>query len=156
MSGEKLAGAYPSCVFETIAGLCFVVGGWWVFRCVQAILRGVLSRNWPETEGRIRSVKIVKKFNRRGREIWREELEYAYAVNGTRYRGTRRQFGVPARYDWNHNRPEPFRKGDAVDVIYSASRPSVSALQRGFSPFVFIPLIAGAWILWMGVKALLV
>ena len=143
-------------MFEVIAALCFVVGGWWVFRCVQAIVRGMRSRNWPATTGEIRAAKIVKKFNRRGREIWREELEYEYSVDGTSYRGTRRQFGVPARYDWNHGREEPHRKGDAVDVIYNASRPSSSALVCGFSPFVWIPLVVGAWIVWAGVRLLLV
>ena len=147
--------AYPATVFELIAALFLVVGGWWIFRCVLTIVRGIRSRNWPATTGEIRSVKVAKKFNRRGREIWREELEYKYSVNGTSYRGTRRQFGVPARYDWNHGREEPYRKGETVDVIYNASRPSVSALVRGFSPFVWIPLVVGGWIVWCGVRLLL-
>ena len=142
-------------MFEGIGALFLVVGAWWLFRCVLTMARGIRSRNWPATTGEIRAVKIAKKFNRRGREIWREELEYEYSVNGKSYRGTRRQFGVPARYDWNHGRQEPCRKGDVVDVIHSASRPSVSALVRGFSPFVFIPLVVGSWIVWMGVRFLL-
>jgi hypothetical protein len=148
--------AYPLAVFELFASVCFLVGGWWIFRCVLAIVRGIRSRSWPSVEGEIRDVKIVKKFVKRGREIWREEVEYRYYVNGTRHRGTRRQFGVPARYDWNHGREQPYRKGESVDVIYSASRPSVSALTRGFSPFAFIPLVVGGWIVWAGVKLLMV
>jgi hypothetical protein len=142
-------------LFPLIATVCFVIGGWWIFRSAQSLLRGIFSRNWPATEGEVVSVKVVKKFNRRGREVWREELEYKYVVDGTRYRATRRQFGVPARYDWNHGHTEPLRRGDRVDVIYNASSPGSSALERGFSPFAFIPIVAGAWIVWMGVKLLL-
>ena len=138
-----------------LATVCFLVGGWWIFRSVQALTRGVLSRHWPATEGEVRSVKVVKKFNARGREVWREELEYKYFIGGIRHRGTRRQFGVPARYDWNHGRAEPLRRGDRVDVIYSVANPGLSALHRGFSPFALIPLVAGAAIVWAGVKLIL-
>lgn len=138
-----------------IAALCLLVGAWWIFRCVQALTRGIQSRSWPATEGRVRSVKIVKKFNRRGREIWREELEYKYAVDGVRHQGTRRQFGVPARYDWNHGHTQPLRRGDHVDVIYSAAKPGLCALTRGPSPFAVIPLVVGGGIFWAGVNLLL-
>jgi hypothetical protein len=143
-------------VFPIVAAICFSVGGWWVFRSVQALIRGVRSRRWPVTEGEVRSVKVVKKFNRRGREIWREELEYKYSVGGIRHRGTRRQFGVPARYDWNHGHTEPLQRGDRVEVIYRAANPGLSALQRGASPFALIPLVLGAGIVWAGVRLLLV
>jgi hypothetical protein len=148
-------GAYPSGVIPLIATICFLVGGWWIFRSAQSLLRGIFSRDWPATDGEIVSVKVVKKFNSRGREVWREELEYKYSVGGTRYRATRRRFGVPARYDWNNHRTQPLRRGDRVDVIYSPTRPGVSALHRGYSPFAFLPIVAGAWIVWMGVKVLL-
>lgn len=142
-------------MIPALATLCFAVGGWWIFRSLRTLVRGVLSRDWPATDGEIRSVKVVKKFNSKGREVWREDLEYKYSVNGTRHRGTRRRFGVPSRYDWNHLSEQPMRRGDHVEVIYSEANPTVSALRRGFSPFAIIPLIAGAGMIWAGVNLVL-
>ena len=44
-----------------------------------------------------------------------------------------------------------FRRGESVSVYYSASRPSVSALRRGLSPFVWITLSAGVLVVWTGI-----
>lgn len=143
-------------MFELVAAVCLGVGAWWMFRSVRTLVRGVLSRSWPTTNGVITASRVVKKFNSHGDEVWREELEYSYSVAGTKYRGTRRRFGVPAAFDWNAAREEPLRRGDRVDVVYSASTPSVSALRRGFSPFAVLTLIAGGILVWMGVQLLLV
>lgn len=146
--------AYPATVPELLAAVCFGVGGWWLFRSVRTLARGVLSRSWPTTRGVIVASKVVKKFNSHADEVWREELEYSYSVAGTRYRGTRRRFGVPAAFDWNDGLAQPLRPGDDVDVVYGRSRPSVSALRRGFSPFAVLPLVAGAMLIWIGVRLL--
>ena len=142
-------------MIPALAAVCILVGAWWIFRSVQSLARGVRSRRWPATDGEIRSVKVVKKFNREGEEVWREELEYKYSVEGKLHRGTRRRFGVPARYDWNPMSEQPMRRGERVEVIYSAANPAVSALRRGYSPFALIPLVAGTAILWAGVKLVL-
>jgi hypothetical protein len=137
------------------AALCFAVGGWWVFRSLLTLIRGVRSRNWPVIRGEVASARVVRKIDGDDAEVWREELEYRYSIDGRHYRGTRRRFGVPARYDWNDQSTQPLRRGDSVDVIYNAARPSVSALHRGFSPFALIPLIAGAVLLWLGMSMLM-
>ena len=142
-------------MLELIAATFVTVGVWWILRSTRTLVRGVLSRAWPATEGIIDAAKVVKKFNSKAREVWREELEYSYDVAGTRFRGTRRRFGVPARYDWNDERIQPLRQGETVTVVYSTSNPSVSALQRGFSPFAFLPIIGGALMIWFGVRLLL-
>jgi hypothetical protein len=142
-------------VLELIGAAGVTVGVWWILRSVRTLVRGALSRAWPETAGVIDAAKVVKKFNSRAREVWREELEYSYGVGGTRYRGTRRRFGVPARYDWNDAQTRPLRQGETVSVVYSTSNPALSALQRGFSPFAFLPMIGGGLMIWFGVRLLL-
>lgn len=48
-----------------------------------------------------------------------------------------------------------YRRGEHVDVYYSPSRPSVSALQRGSSPFALLTLGGGGVIVWIGVQLLI-
>lgn len=143
-------------MINVLAAVFLGVGGWWLFRSVRTLLRGVRSRSWPTTNGVITASRVVKKLNSHADEVWREELEYSYSVAGTNYRGTRRRFGVPAAFDWNDAKQQPLRLGDPVDVVYSASSPSVSALRRGFSPFAVLTLIAGGILVWLGLQLLLV
>jgi hypothetical protein len=49
----------------------------------------------------------------------------------------------------------PFTHGDGVAVIHSPSQPEMSALQRGFSAFVFFTLAVGCLIVWASIEVLL-
>jgi hypothetical protein len=48
-----------------------------------------------------------------------------------------------------------YRRGERVDVYYSPSRPTVSALQRGSSPFALLTLGGGGVIVWIGFRLLI-
>ena len=137
-------------------GLLFIAAWFW-WKSVRAIVRGVRSRSWPTANGVIKAAEVVKKYNSRGREVWRQKIEYSYSVGADVYRGTRIQFGIPNSLLWNapaHPSFRLFRRKEAVDVFYSPSRPSIAALQRGYSTFVFVTLAAGAPLVWMGVRLL--
>ena len=139
---------------EIVAGGCLLTAVWFWWNGLCAIVRGLRSKSWPTTSGVIQTARVVKKHNSKGIEVWRHEIEYSYPVEGTRYRGTRLRFGIPASLLWlNPSDPsfQEFRSGATVAVIHSSSRPSVSALQRGYSPFAFLTLVAGGVIAWMGV-----
>jgi hypothetical protein len=139
---------------EVLAAVCFAVAAWWLFRSVRALLRGLGSRSWPSTDGRVVASRVVRKLDSDDQEVWRETLRYAYSVAGTPYRGRRRRFGVPAALDWNDAGQSPLRRGDRVAVIYHPSRPAVSALHRGVSPFAVLPMLAGGLLTWLGIRLL--
>ena len=141
-------------MIEIFAGgfLLAAVGFWW--NGLRAIVYGLRSKSWPATSGVIRAARVVKKHNAKGMEVWRHELEYSYTVEGASYRGTRIRFGVPASLLWlNPKDPsfQQFRPGATVAVIHNPSRPSVSTLQPGYSPFAFLTLAAGGVAAWVGV-----
>lgn len=124
---------------------------WW--KSLRAIVRGRRSRSWPAASGVIRSARVVKKYNRKSREVWRQVIDYSYSVDGKVYGGTRLQFGMPNALAWSDPSLPSFHlycHRESVEVFYSPSRPSISALQRGFSPFVFVTFAAGALMAWMG------
>jgi hypothetical protein len=141
-----------------LAGVALLfIAAWFWWKSVRAIVRGLRSRSWPAATGVIRAAEVVKKHNSRGREVWRQKIEYSYSVGTEHYRGTRIQFGIPNALLWNDPlRPsfQPFRRKEEVDVFYDPSRPSIAALQRGYSPFVFVTLAAGAPVVWMGLRLL--
>lgn len=144
-------------MIELMGASLLLVAAWFWFRSLRAILRGHRSRSWPTATGVIKTAEVVKKHNSRGREVWRQRIEYSYSVGANAYRGTRTQFGIPNSLLWkNPALPSfhAFRRKEEVDVVYSPSRPSIAALQRGYSPFVFVTLAAGAVIVWMGVTLL--
>jgi hypothetical protein len=137
-------------------GLLFIAAWFW-WKSVRAIVRGVRSKSWPTANGVIKTAQVVKKNNRRGTEVWRQKIEYRYSVGAAVYRGTRIQFGIPNALRWNDPALPSFRlfrRKEAVDVVYKPSRPSIAALERGYSPFVFVTLAAGATIVWMGIGLL--
>ena len=130
-----------------------LIAAWFWWKSVRAIVRGRRSKMWPAARGEVKTAEVVKKFNSKGREVWRHKIEYKYSVDGARYRGTRIQFGIPNALLWTNPRLpsfRAFRRKDVIDVFYNPSRPSVAALERGHSPFVFVTLAAGAVIAWMG------
>lgn len=139
---------------ELIAGGLLFVGGWCLVSGLRAVMLGFLSRRWPEADGVIRKAKVVRSRNSEGDEMARQELEYTYSVGGRRYRGTRVRFGLPRRLS-STNQPSPlFRRGERVAVFHSSSRPAVSVLTRGVSPFVLIPLISGGAVVLAGIRLL--
>jgi hypothetical protein len=136
-----------------VAAGCLLVGAWGVWKSMRALLRGVMSRSWPVAAGVIQKAKVVKSRNSEGDEVSRQDLEYSYSVRGRTYRKTRVRFGIP-RSVMSSDSQHGYHRGDRVDVYYSPSRPSVSALQRGSSPFALITLGGGGVIVWIGVRLL--
>src|SRR5687768_1383012 len=129
-----------------------LIAAWFWWRNAHSIVRGLRSKAWPATSGVVKTAEVVKKFNRRGREVWRHKIEYSYSVDADSYRGSRIQFGIPNALLWNDPSLDSFRhfrRKDVIDVFYNPSQPSIAALQRGYSPFVFVTLAAGAVIVWM-------
>ena len=63
---------------------------------LRAIVRGMRSKSWPTANGTIRTARIVKKHNSKGKEVWRHEIEvrvlgrgrelyrHAHSLRGTR------------------------------------------------------------------------
>ena len=145
-------------VILDVAGVAFVViAAWFWWKGARAIVRGRRSRTWPVASGVVKTAQVVKKQNREGVEVWRHKIEYAYSVGANRYRGSRIQFGIPNALLWNDPQLPSFRlfrPKEVIDVFYNPSRPSIAALQRGYSPFVFLTLAAGAAIVWMGFELL--
>lgn len=118
---------------------------------MRAFVRGLSSRSWPVTKGVIRKAKVVKKRDSEGDEVSRQDLEYSYSVGGRTFRSTRLRFGIPRTLMWTSDSRPAYRRGEHVDVVYSPSRPSVSALTRGGSPFALVTLGIGGVIVWFGV-----
>lgn len=129
---------------------CLILGAWLTLSAAVTLVRGLLSRSWPMVTGVVRTSRVLKKLNSEGDEVSRSELEYSYSVNGKTYRGTRVRFGALGMFAWSANAARALQRGDEVSVFHSPSRPSVSALQRGVSPFVMLPLAVGIGLLWAG------
>ncbi|MEA2490182.1 MAG: serine/threonine protein kinase, bacterial [Acidobacteriota bacterium] len=139
---------------ELFAVGCLLIGGWCLMRGLRSVLLGLRSRSWPEVNGVIRKAKVLTSRSSEGDDVSWQELEYTYSVGGRPYRGTRVRIGVPAKLASSGEPSQLFRRGERVPVYYSRSRPSVSALRRGTSPFVLITLITGGVVLWVGVGLL--
>lgn len=139
---------------ELIACTVLFIGAWGVFKSVRALSRGLGSRGWPVTRGEIRKARVETKRNSEGDDVTRVDLEYSYSVGSMRFRGKRVQFGIFNALVWAA-KPPSMRRGGSVEVIYSPTRPSVSALARGSHPFVLLPLAAAAALVWIGVRMLM-
>jgi hypothetical protein len=131
-----------------------LIGGWCLIRGARSVLLGLRSRSWPEVNGVIRKAKLLTSRSSEGDDVSWQELEYTYSVGGRAYRGTRVRIGVPAKLASSAEPSRLFRRGERVAVYYSRSRPSVSALRRGTSPFVLITLITGGVMISVGVGLL--
>jgi len=140
---------------ELIAVTCLILGGWLTLSAAVTLVLGLLSRSWPMVTGVVRASRVLKKLNSEGDEVSRRELEYSYSVKGKTYRGTRVRFDAYGMFAWSANVARALRRGDEVSVFHSPSHPSVSALQRGVSPLVMLPLAAGVGLLWAGLCLLL-
>jgi hypothetical protein len=140
---------------ELLAITFLFLGGWCAIGGGRSLVLGLRSRSWPLANGAIRKVKLLQSRSSEGDDVSWQELEYTYSVNGRAYRNTRVRIGVPSRLASSARPSEFFRRGESVAVYYSKSRPSVSALRRGASPFVLIPLTAGAVAAWIGMQLLL-
>jgi Protein of unknown function (DUF3592) len=140
---------------ELIGAGCLLIGGWCVWKSMRALVRGLMSRSWPVAAGVVLKAKLVKSRSSEGDEISRQDLEYSYSVRGRTYRKKRIRFGIPRSLLWSSDSQRGYRRGEHVDVYYSPSRPTVSALQRGSSPFALIALGGGAVLVWIGVRLLL-
>ena len=136
-------------MFELVGSLFLVLAIWCWWKSLRSIVRGRRSRGWPASDGVIREVRIFRKNNRRGVPVWSQDVAYSYAVGGQRYEARRLQFGVPNRLLWSNEEKRVLERGESVEVFYDPSRPSVSALHRGFSPFAFLTIAAGAVLAWM-------
>jgi len=142
-------------MIESVAIGCLLLAASCFWRGLLSVVRGRLSRAWPTTKGLIRKARVVKKHNSKGIEVWRHEIEYSYSVGRRAYLGTRVRFGIPNALSWSDPTSRsfrPFHKGARVKVHHSPLRPSVSALETGFSPFVFLTLAAGGVLAWMGFR----
>lgn len=137
-------------MFEVVGGGFLLMAAWIWFKSLRGLVCGWLSRSWPTADGVIESVKVVKKFNRRRQEVWRQVIRYSYKVGGKVYRGSRIRFGIPNSLVWSSMSEPPFRKKDRVEVVHSPSIIGLSALQRGSHPFLFLAIIAGGVLAWMG------
>jgi len=138
---------------ELIGAGCLLVGAWCVWKSTRALVRGVMSRSWPVAAGVVLTTKLVRKRNSEGDEVLRQDLEYSYSVQGRTYRKTRVRFGIPRSLKYSDSQ-RGYRRGEHVDVYYSPSQPSVSALQRGSSPFALITLGGGGVLVWIGFRLL--
>ena len=136
---------------ELLAAVCLLIGGWWVWKSLRAFLRGIGSRSWPSTRGVIQKAKVVKSRDSEGDEVSRQDVVYSYSIGGRSYRSNRIRFGIPRKLTWSSESRPGYRRGEHVEVYYNPSRPSVSALQRGSSPFAVITLLIGAGIVWIGI-----
>ena len=140
---------------ELIAFACLLIGGWFILISLRAVMNGLLSRSWPVAAGIVRSCRVIKKLNSDADEVVRQELVYSYSVDDKTYRATRVRFGVPRIFSWSALPRDLLRSGESVDVYHSPSRPSISALQRGVSPFVLLALAAGGIGVWIGISLIL-
>ena len=139
-----------------IAPFFLVLGGFLLFSGLLAIVRGRRARSWPSVPGEIKSVKVVKSLNSKGREKWRQELEYSYSVAGTKYRGTREIFGAPRKLAWTSDRTRtPYQRREKVDVFYSASRPALSTVRQGVSGFANLAVVVGGILIGTAVRMLI-
>ena len=139
---------------ELVAAVCLMIGGSLAFVSLRAVMRGVHSRSWPMTRGVVARARVVKSRNSDADEVWREEIEVTYSVGTTKYRCKRAQFGIPRALTWSA-KPSGLRKGSSVEVYYDPRRPSLSVLQRGFSPFALFAAAVGGVMLWTGSRLLL-
>ncbi len=137
---------------EVLAAGCLLLGGWWVLSGVRSLVLGLRSRGWAKTDGVVRKAKVVTSRNSEGDEVTWQELEYSYSVGGRSYRGTRMRIGLPRRLA---SSGQPLhRRGQSVAVYHSPSRPALSVLRPGWSPFVIIPMTSGAAVAWLGIRLL--
>ena len=142
---------------NAIATICLLVATlfWWLG--IHALVRGRRSRSWPTAKGTIDSARVHKKYNSKGREVWRHQVEYSYSVGDTRFRGTRIRFGIPQALLWfQPSDPtfQQFRRGARVIVYHSPGRPSLCTLQPVASAFSFVTLAGGGLLAWIAFQFL--
>jgi len=130
---------------------------WCWLTSLSGVVYGRRSSSWPTAKGTIRKALVVKKYNSHGQEVWRHDLEYSYSANGREYNGRRVRFGIPTSLLW-FEPSDPsfrlFRTKARVAVHHSPRQPSISTLQTGVSPFVFVSFAAGAFLAWIAFRLL--
>jgi hypothetical protein len=130
-----------------------LMSAWCWLTSLRSVVCGRRSSSWPTAKGTIRRARIVKKYDGEGREVWRHDLEYSYSANGRAYSGRRVRFGIPNSLLWlapSDPSFRLFRTKARVAVRHSPRHPSISTLQTGVSPFVFVSFTAGAFLAWIG------
>jgi len=135
-----------------VAGLCmrifFLIGIGVTVLGVILLWKALSSQAWPSVKGRIISASLEKEKVGR-REIFREQIQYVYHVEGKKFVGDRvsltprlATLGLPTRQMTNK-----YPKGALVTVYYNPSRPEESVLEPGFNANIILIATAGPFIL---------
>jgi hypothetical protein len=126
--------------------IAIVISAVVLFKFGQDILRGLSSRGWPTTEGRITyaGIQAQRSTDEDGtRMSYGAAVQYAYNVSGQEIQGTRRTFSdvrtnsrqraerILARYP----------QGASVTVYHHPDNPSLSVLEPGVGWFSYIGAI---------------
>ena len=112
------------------------------------------SKTWPETEGRVISVKLQRNSSTgiktpggghsSGHTSYKPVIKYEYYVKGIEYESTNISFGDSSFSDHRkaQNILNGFKPGQYVNVYYKPDNPRIVVLNRG-SNGIPIPLIVG-------------
>ncbi len=127
-------------LLRVAAGIGALVTLWWAVDQLRAALR---SRGWPSAVATIVRSERVKKTDGDGAMYWEPQVEYAFTVAGTEYRGTRIRFGGENAATAREAEQicGKYAAGREVPVRYNPRDPYEVALETGVAWGVVLPFI---------------
>ena len=141
------------------------VGGIAVFAyALSEITRAALATRWPTVEGEIAGTRLVHRMDEEGDSTDYDYVAYRYQVDGRPYRNDRIRFGpvvapssIIPTVDPPPNNPRAaaelarrYPTGQRVRVRYNPRDPRESVLYAEASPTIWIMLVAGAALGFLG------
>ena len=123
--------------------IIILISGVVLFKFGQDILRGLSSRNWLATQGRITfaSIDTRRSTDEDGTSTsYGAAILYSYHVSGQEFQGARRTFSDVRTSSIKRAQRilERYPQGSSVTVYYHPEDPSLSVLEPGVGWFSYI------------------
>jgi hypothetical protein len=107
----------------------------------------IASKNWQTTDGEIVTSEVRKKGTSTSGVSSYPVIEYAYLVNGQKYRNDRIKIGIQSVSSsgstWPEDMIKKFHMNKIVKVFYSARKPENAVLEPGINLRIFGFTIGG-------------
>ena len=137
--------------------IAIVIGCVILFLFGRDIMRGLRSRNWPTTEGKVTQsgVDMSQSTDDEGeiKTSYGASIQYTYTVSGQELVGARRTF---TNVRTNSSRRaeqivERYPQGSSVTVYYTEDDPSLSVLEPGVGWFSYVGMVVVLGLLIVGI-----
>jgi hypothetical protein len=122
--------------------------------------QGERTRSWPQVEGRITELRVVREPRttitagaRERAPLHFPHVRYTYRVGEQTHLGRRLRMGELATSSESHARArlERYQLGAPVPVFHDPRDPAASVLEHASSPLAWVLILAGVALLLLGV-----